>query len=102
MCDTRMLTVAESSALVPDVKLAMLQNAKPGTWYDDWKPYCGTCSTMQRMVKHEYGFRCAGCGNMIGWDLTRLVESPLNDKKHIVKSATSTRVSRSCSNYAFK
>ena len=73
-------TVAESSALSDDVKLAMLKEAKGGTWYDDWQPYCGVCSTMQRMTKHNYGFECQCCKNMIGWDLTRLVESPLNSK----------------------
>jgi len=76
-------TQAESSALPPETKDAMLREAKPGTWYDGWRPYCGqeqTYCSMPRMVQEPYGFRCPECGNMIAWDLTRIAESPLNRK----------------------
>lgn len=73
-----MRTVAEMSALPEETKLAMLKDAKSGTWYDGWQPYCMTCPTVMRMDTKEYGFRCSCCGNMIGWDCKRLVESPLN------------------------
>lgn len=77
-------TAAESSALPEEEKATMLRQAKLGTWYDGWKPYCGQvqarCS-MPRMTQEHYGFRCPECGNMIAWDLTRLAESPLNRKK---------------------
>jgi len=74
-------TVAESSALPPETKDAMLRQAKMGTWYDGWEPYCLTCDTMRRMDRKAYGFRCGSCGNMIAWDLTRLAESPLNRRR---------------------
>jgi hypothetical protein len=72
---------SESAALPEDVKLATLKEAKGGSWYDNWKPYCvrEACpSGLQRMEKHPYGFECKTCGNKIGWDLTRLDDSPLN------------------------
>lgn len=58
----------------------MLKKAKGGSWYDGWKPYCGTCSTMARMIPQDYGFSCSFCRNMIGYDLYRVIESPLNKK----------------------
>lgn len=75
-----MKTIAENIALTPDQRLAQLKETKGGSWYDGWRPYCLMCDTMGRMIKHEYGFQCCNrnCGNMIGWDGTRLVESPLN------------------------
>jgi len=72
------MSSAESAAIPKDIKEQMLKNAKPGTWYDDWKPYCMMCETFKRMEQHDYGFKCTCCGNMIGWDLTRLTDSPLN------------------------
>lgn len=33
-----------------------------------------------RMISTDYGFKCPSCGNMIGFNLTRLKESPLNKK----------------------
>ncbi len=73
---------SESAALPEDVKLATLKEAKGGSWYDDnWKPYCvrDECTSgLQRMEKHPYGFECKTCKNKIGWDLTRLDDSPLN------------------------
>jgi hypothetical protein len=67
------------SASIPDeIKSAMLVLGKGGTWYDGWQPYCLTCSTTHRTHRHPYGFRCGSCGNMIGFDLVRLADSPLN------------------------
>lgn len=37
-----------------------------------WRPYCLTCSSMYRMFRMEYGFRCIYCNNKIKWDLTKL------------------------------
>ena len=73
-----MKTIAEMSALPQEEKDRLLRAAKAGTWYDGWVPYCGTCSTFNRMDRHDYGFSCASCGNVIGWDLHRLKESRLN------------------------
>lgn len=83
-----MKTKADMQALTEAEKLTMTKQAKSGTWYDDeWQPYCSMCSTMGRMTKKSYGFECEGkgdhfnrkgCGNIIGFDLTRLKESPLN------------------------
>lgn len=72
------LSIAESIALPEATKLELLKNAKMGAWYDGWRPYCGMCNTMSRMTQHDYGFQCRGCRNQIGWDLTRLKESPIN------------------------
>lgn len=73
-----METINENINLSKEEKLVRLKKAKGGTWYDDWKPYCMNCSYGGRMVQTDYGFRCPKCTNMIGWDLTRLLESPLN------------------------
>jgi len=67
-----------SAAYPEETKLILLKKAKGGTWYDNWKPYCGVCSTMIRMEQHDYGFQCVCCHNMIGWNLHRLLDSPLN------------------------
>lgn len=80
MEEVKVWTVAESSALSDEQKLALLKEAKGGTWYDGWRPYCMMCSTMNRMLQHDYGFSCSCCGNMIAWDCTRLAESPFNRK----------------------
>ena len=55
----KLWTVETSSALPEEEKLRMLKEAKPGTWYDGWVPYCGAppankCS-MPRMTKMPYG-----------------------------------------------
>lgn len=76
-----METKAENEALSEEERLERVKKAKGGTWYDGWKPYCLMCTTMTRMAKMNYGFRCVQCGNMIGWNLTRLAESPLNKMK---------------------
>ena len=75
-----MLSVQDNISLSNEEKLSRLKEAKSGSWYYNWQPYCMTCNTMSRMSKQEYGFKCLCCGNMIGWDLTRLKESPLNDE----------------------
>ncbi len=75
-----MKTVAEMEALSPEEQLSTLKLAKGGTWYDGWRPYCIMCSYSGRIQQMPYGFKCPTCRNMIGWDLTRLQESPLNDK----------------------
>ena len=76
-----MKTVKENEALSAEVKLALLKEAKGGTWYDGWRPFCVQtvvpCSS-PRMISMPYGFRCPDCGNMIGWNCERLAESPLN------------------------
>lgn len=75
-----MKTIKDNIQLTKEERLQTLKLAKGGTWYDNWKPYCLTCSTMNRMEQKEFGFKCNTCGNLIGWDLTRLLESPLNKK----------------------
>lgn len=73
-----METVLENQNLSDEEKFERTKTAKGGTWYDGWQPYCMTCSTMARMRSESYGFRCTHCGNMIGFNLHRLQESPLN------------------------
>lgn len=58
-----METIQDNVTLSEEEKLRRVKEAKGGTWYEDWKPYCMTCS---------YN------GHMIGFNLTRLQESPLN------------------------
>ena len=38
----------------------------------NWRPYCLVCTTMMRMEKKDYGFKCRNlyCGNEIHKDLT--------------------------------
>ena len=77
---SKLETVKENEELSAEEKMRRLKAAKAGTWYknENWKPYCGTCSYSERMISMPYGFKCPECGNMIGWNLTRLQESPLN------------------------
>lgn len=77
-------TKAYNESLSEEEKLAVLRKAKErsGTWYDGWKPYCvhtlKKCDArLNRMQQRDYGFQCTSCGDMIGFDLVRLVESPL-------------------------
>jgi len=80
-----MQTIADNEVLTEAAKMATLKNAKLGAWYDGWRPYCFAeissgqyaCSN-PRMRQTSYGFHCPECGNMIGWNLVRLAESPLN------------------------
>lgn len=73
-----METVEFNRNLPQDEKLQRLKDAKGGTWYDGWSPYCLNCSTVNRMEAKDYGFCCRNCNNMIGFNLQRLVESPTN------------------------
>lgn len=73
-----METIQDNLDLSDDEKIRRLKEAKFGTWYDGWKPYCMMCSYNDRMVPMSYGFKCPSCGNIIGFNLTRLQESPLN------------------------
>lgn len=75
-----METIQENIKLSQEEKLRRLKEAKDGTWYDGWKPFCMMCSYNDRMISTDYGFRCPSCGNMIGFNLTRLQESPLNKR----------------------
>lgn len=74
----QMETVQENINLSDEEKLKRLKKAKGGTWYDGWQPYCCMCHYNGRMTPMSYGFCCPCCGNMIGFNLTRLKESPLN------------------------
>jgi hypothetical protein len=71
-------TVVYQSSLNEEEKLNLLKESKEGRWYDGWVPYCLACSTMMLMDPRPYGFECSCCGNMIGFNLMRLEESPLN------------------------
>ena len=77
-----MKTVAEMRAVPESERLAIIKEAKGGSWYDDnYTPYCVhyVCKcTSPRSIKTDYGFVCPDCGNMSGWDMKRLKESPLN------------------------
>lgn len=80
--DIEQLETFNNNIELPEhIKHARLESAKGGTWYDGWKPFCMTCSTNERMTLQPYGFKCSSCGNMIGWNLTRLKESQLNYMK---------------------
>lgn len=74
-----METIKQNIDLPHEEKMRRLKEAKGGTWYDGWRPYCMICNRNDRMVREPYGFRCPGCGNMIGFNLERLEESPLNN-----------------------
>lgn len=80
-----MKTIADNHKLTPQEALEQTKKAKGGDWYEGWLPFCVQeqvpCNSMSRMRPMSYGFKCDTCGNMIGYDLTRLKESPLNNKK---------------------
>ena len=78
MTETGAISSAESAAIDGETKLKLLKEAKGGTWYTGWRPYCMMCNTMHRMRQRDYGFECLQCRNMIGWNLYRLNDSPLN------------------------
>lgn len=56
-------------------------------WYEPgWNPYCGVCSTMGRMTRTSFGWKCeghgdhfgrVGCGNTIGFDLCHYPPPPI-------------------------
>lgn len=71
-------TVQDNNSLTEEEKLKRVKEAKGGTWYDGWRPYCMMCDYGGRMTQHSYGFQCPKCRNLIGWNLKRLQESPLN------------------------
>lgn len=76
-----MKTIEDNEALTETKKLETLKLAKGGSWYNDWKPYCLNCSCSLRMEQKTFGFKCFSCKNIIGWDLMRIHESPLNFSK---------------------
>ena len=72
-----------NESLSPEEKLRRRKEAKGGTWYDDnYTPYCMCCKKMPRTVSQPYGFKCPNCGNMIGHNMNRLAESPLNNPEY--------------------
>jgi uncharacterized protein YchJ len=99
-----MLSIQDNISLTDEEKLNRLKKAKDGSWYENWNPYCMTCDTMSRMTKKDHGFKCLHCGNLIGWDLTRLQESPLNDeiKETIRLKNLKTKYEESQKEIAFK
>lgn len=74
-----METLAQNRDLPLEEKQARLRAAKGGNWYEGWRPYCLNCSTIHRMEAKSFGFQCNNCKNLIGFNLTRLRESPLNN-----------------------
>ncbi len=59
--------------------LAKAQEMSGASKNPNWRPYCLTCTTFDRMNSQPYGFKCRKCGNEIGFDLQRVEESPLNN-----------------------
>ncbi len=80
-----MKTIKENQNLSCEQKIAILKNAKGGELIPNWSPFCLNCASNTRMLRQSYGFQCKSCRNMIGWDLTRLVESPTNEVERISK-----------------
>ena len=68
---------AESFEEAKKLAEAYVQDASLDT--TGWRPYCMMCNRSDRMVSEPYGFKCPQCGNMIGFNLKRLKESPLNN-----------------------
>lgn len=79
--EVAMETMQDNLSLSEEEKLRRVKEAKGGTWDDGWRPYCLMCDFGGRMDQYPYGFRCPKCGNLIGWNLTRLQESPLNSQE---------------------
>lgn len=73
-------TKAYNEGLTAEQVLSILKEAKGGSWYDGWVPYCimrnpdgsyAKCSS-PRMHKMPWGFKCPDCGNEIGFNLKRI------------------------------
>jgi tRNA(Ile2) C34 agmatinyltransferase TiaS len=80
-----MKTIKDNEILTETERMEILRLAKGGSWYVEWKPYCVNCSYSLRMEQKTFGFKCSNCNNLIGWDLRRLQESPLNFRKKSLK-----------------
>lgn len=81
-------TCDDMRALSKETQDEMTKAACSGTWHPAWRPYClqvqVPCDAgLLRMDRTDYGFRCRRCGNIIGFDLKRLRESPLNGPKTV-------------------
>lgn len=87
------MTTDESAALPEETKLQTLKESKGSPWYDGWTPYClvPACRGLGRMERRPYGFECPGCGNLIGFDLVRLDDSPLNAHRHALVANPTVR-----------
>ncbi|MDP1800840.1 MAG: hypothetical protein Q8L81_05780 [Bacteroidota bacterium] len=60
----------------------MLKIASGKKLDEDWLPLCLNCTHNVRMEIEDFGFICPHCKNLIGWDLLRIKESPLNKNQH--------------------
>lgn len=38
----------------------------------NWDPYCLKCSSLRKMKRTDYGWKCLNCGNEIGWNLEKI------------------------------
>lgn len=63
-----------------ETKLAMVQKTFGYDKTLDYRPYCMCCRNSSKMRAEDYGYRCLVCGNIIGFNAIRLIESPLNSK----------------------
>lgn len=80
-----MKSIEDMNALTEQQKIEMLTEARGGIYEKKWWPYClqkvRPCNAgLKRMERMSFGFWCTKCGNIIGFDLERLQESPLNSK----------------------
>jgi hypothetical protein len=86
-----MNTVAFNTALSDEEKISRMNAAMSHCSPKDltYSPYCimmkgeqySNC-TSPRMTKQPYGWKCPDCGNMIGFNMERLEESPFNNPDH--------------------
>lgn len=44
----------------------------------DWRPYCGCCSTFDRMQDRDFGYECLICKNQIGFDCLKIKKADDN------------------------
>lgn len=70
-------TIEESEALPSEVKNKLLSDAL-GQRGNDIPPHCTCIKTVERLQLKSYGFKCNSCGEILGFDLVRLKESPFN------------------------
>jgi|GEM_PF-5463114 len=77
-------TVAYNTALSDQQKIEDIQNSCGKDKDLTYTPFCfariikrWACKS-PRMISKPYGFKCPECGNMLGFNSERLVESPLN------------------------
>ncbi|PCJ55976.1 MAG: hypothetical protein COA79_20415 [Planctomycetota bacterium] len=94
-------TVEYNETLTVKERLSAMRKSRGGAWCSGhWKPRCMTSTdakcTTPRMDHRSYGFECPDRGNMIGFNLQRLEESPFYKKTQKTAPGNAPRLHCQC------